>query len=217
MFKMIHQLFPTFVYQAPLGSIPLGPRSKKIKTENFNKDLLKEIYKISEIDLAGKKWSQKNYKGGFTSYGSMAQLYRFSSSFDHLRQEIDGHVAKFIKSLEMDVSPKELRMRTCWVNIMPQNTTHSMHIHPLSVISGTYYVKIPKGSSGLKLEDPRLTNFMASPPRKNKASLANQRFMTLSPRPGDVILFESWMRHEVPPQPMAGDRVSVSFNYDWLP
>jgi uncharacterized protein (TIGR02466 family) len=30
-----------------------------------------------------------------------------------------------------------------------------------------------------------------------------------------VILFESWLRHEVPPARFSGERVSVSFNYAW--
>ena len=34
--------------------------------------------------------------------------------------------------------------------------------------------------------------------------------------PGKLILFESWLRHEVAPNPTRGDRVSVSFNYDWV-
>jgi uncharacterized protein (TIGR02466 family) len=30
---------------------------------------------------------------------------------------------------------------------------------------------------------------------------------------GKVVLFESWLRHEVPPNPAAAERVSISFNY----
>jgi hypothetical protein len=31
-----------------------------------------------------------------------------------------------------------------------------------------------------------------------------------------VTLFESWLRHEVPANPVTGVRVSVSFNYSWF-
>jgi len=30
-----------------------------------------------------------------------------------------------------------------------------------------------------------------------------------------VLVFESWLRHEVPPAHYKGERVSVSFNYGW--
>lgn len=206
--RMIETLFPSYVYHKSI----LNSRMK-----NLNQDLVKESQKIREIDDQGQKWSQKNYLGGYTSYGSMSELHLFSSSFDELRKKIDKEIAHFVQHLEMDISPKELKMRNCWINIMNQHVTHSMHIHPLSVISGTYYLKIPKGSSGLKFEDPRLNSFMASPPRKTKAQRHNQRFVTLQPQVGDVILFESWMRHEVTPQPKEAERISISFNYDWLP
>ena len=46
-------------------------------------------------------------------------------------------------------------MTDCWVNIMGQGAAHSLHLHPLSSISGTYYVAVPRGAPGLKFEDPR--------------------------------------------------------------
>jgi uncharacterized protein (TIGR02466 family) len=209
---MFSSLFPSYVYQAPvLGS------SKVRGLEKLNQELLKEAYKIREIDATGKEWSQLNYPGGYTSYGSMSELHQFSSTFDNLRKLIDPHVLQFVKHSEMDIKSQELKMRSCWVNIMAENVAHSMHIHPLSVISGTYYVKTPKGCPGLKFEDPRMGFFMASPPRKHKAKTENQRFVTLKPQVGQVILFESWMRHEVPINTVDIERVSISFNYDWSP
>ena len=56
-------------------------------------------------------------------------------------------------------------MTDCWINIMSQHATHSLHLHPLSTLSGTYYVQVPTKSPGLKFEDPRLERFMAAPPR----------------------------------------------------
>jgi uncharacterized protein (TIGR02466 family) len=31
-----------------------------------------------------------------------------------------------------------------------------------------------------------------------------------------LLLFESWLRHEVAPQARAAERVSISFNYSWF-
>jgi light-regulated signal transduction histidine kinase (bacteriophytochrome) len=39
---------------------------------------------------------------------------------------------------------------------------------------------------------------------------------TLPARAGRVILFESWLRHEVPPNTVAAQRVSISFNFNWF-
>jgi uncharacterized protein (TIGR02466 family) len=35
-------------------------------------------------------------------------------------------------------------------------------------------------------------------------------------RTGHLILFESWLRHEVAPNRRAAERVSISFNYGWF-
>lgn len=203
---MIKSLFPTFIYCAPL---------KKQGLSQLNKELKTEALKFAEIDEPGQVWSVKNYKGGYTSYGSISHLHRVSTTFEDLERELDKHVRKFAKHLEMDIDPRELKMTSCWINIMPPDVIHTMHIHPLSVISGTYYVQTPKNCSSIKFEDPRLESFMASPPRKHNAKDHNKRHYSLDPQAGQVVLFESWTRHEVPMNQATKERISISFNYGW--
>jgi uncharacterized protein (TIGR02466 family) len=181
-----------------------------------NAELVKECYQIETMDHEGKKWSRKNYPGGFTSYATLSHLDQLSSSFLEVKKLIDPQVKAFAQHLQMDLRGRKLVMTSFWLNIMPAGVVHTMHIHPLSTVSGTYYVQTPKKGSGLKFEDPRLVNFMASPPRKPTARPENQRFISVQPQAGQVILFESWMRHEVPPHTSSQDRISVSFNYDWI-
>ena len=107
-------------------------------------------------------------------------------------------------------------MTDCWVNIMPRQVVHSLHLHPLATISGTYYVHTPRGSAGLKLEDPRLDRYMAAPPLKVNARADRQRWVVIPAQAGTLVLFESWLRHEVPPNPAASPRISISFNYNWF-
>jgi len=57
---------------------------------------------------------------------------------------------------------------------------------------------------------------MAAPPRRARATRANRPWVTLPARPGHVVLFESWLRHEVAPQQRAAERISISFNYGWF-
>ncbi len=203
---MIKSLFPTTIYYAPL----------KKDWKRLNSELLLESNKFAEIDEAGEKWSRKNYPGGYTSYGSISSLHQVSSTFTELEKNLNKHVAEFVKSLEMDINPKELKMTSCWINIMPAQVVHGYHLHPLSVISGTYYVQTPKNCSAIKFEDPRIMSFMASPPRKHNAKIANQRYHSLAPEAGHLVLFESWLKHEVPPNQTDQERISISFNYDWV-
>lgn len=78
-----------------------------------------------------------------------------------------------------------------------------------------YYVRTPSGCPGLKFEDPRLDRFMAAPPRRSGVRPANRTHITCPATAGNVVLFESWLRHGVAPNPMAAERISISFNYNW--
>lgn len=115
----------------------------------------------------------------------------------------------------MNLRRREVRMTDCWVNIMPPTAAHSLHLHPLSFISGTYYVRTPRGCPGLKFEDPRLDRFMAAPPRRPDAREENRPHVTIPAEAGTVILFESWLRHEVATNRVEQERISISFNFDW--
>jgi uncharacterized protein (TIGR02466 family) len=57
---------------------------------------------------------------------------------------------------------------------------------------------------------------MASPPRGAGALRGQRPWVTLRARAGQLVLFESWLRHEVAPNPGAAERVSISFNYSWF-
>ncbi len=201
----VQNVFTSQIYQASC----LTPSSPLMK------DLIKEVSQIETADTGGAEWSAKNYPNGYTSYGSWDRLHLMSPHFQELKTKLDKHVANYLKILQWDVPRREIQLTRLWVNVMKENTIHTMHIHPLSVISGTFYLRTPAGGSGIKFEDPRFVNFMNRPPVKASAR-DKQSFVTLKPKPGQVILFESWMRHEVPLHTAKIPRLSVSFNYDWL-
>jgi len=96
---------------------------------------------------------------------------------------------------------------------MEQGSVHTGHIHPHSVLSGTYYVTVPKAAAGLRFEDPRLPAMMAAPSKRANAGRANQSFVTVTPPPGTLLLWESFLRHDVPPNRAHAPRISISFNY----
>lgn len=204
--------FPTFVSQTSLRASDL-PKGMTLK--RWNAELARQAYAFKDLDDAGQKWSCKNYVEGYTSYSSISDLPKRSSTFERLKKAIDKRVFAFAKHLEMDLSGGKLEMSACWLNIMGPACHHSFHLHPLSAISGTYYVNVPKNAGVFKIEDPRLDGFMASPPRKSNAKIENRRHISLEPVAGDILLFESWLRHEVPANRGHSDRISVSFNYDW--
>ncbi len=198
--------FPTRIYSAPLQ--PTG-------LDRWNAELAEECRRLRAFDAAGRRWSEKNYPGGYTSYASMNELHRFSSTFTTLERRLQRHVRTFARALDLDLRGRKVRMSDCWVNLMPPTAAHSLHLHPLSFISGTYYVVTPRGCAGLKFEDPRLSKFMAAPPKRPDTPPGNRTHVTYPATAGHVILFESWLRHEVAANRTTGERISISFNFSW--
>jgi uncharacterized protein (TIGR02466 family) len=199
-------LFPTLVYEARLAT----------DWRALNTRLLRECRQLREDDTAGQRWSRTNYPGGYTSYNSVSRMHQVSPTFAALERKLSRHVRAFARSLELDLDARPLAMTDCWVNIMPQQVVHGLHLHPLSTLSGTYYVQTPRGSSGIKFEDPRLDRLMAAPPRRADARRENRPWVIVPAEAGKLVLFESWLRHEVAPNPVHAERISISFNYSWF-
>ncbi|MDE0522319.1 MAG: TIGR02466 family protein [Boseongicola sp.] len=203
LFMTTRSLFATRVYHA------------RLPDEIDVQELEASCLSIAEDDEAGQRWCEENGFPGYTSYSSLADLpWRFPI-FEQVRQALDRHVAAFAEELALDLGGRSLGLEDLWINILPEGGIHTSHIHPLSVISGTTYVAVPTGCAALKLEDPRLAMMMAAPPRKKHAAEELQQFVFVQPVVGDVLLWESWLRHEVPMNLAEDDRISVSFNYRW--
>jgi len=205
--SQIESLFVTRLYRARLADFGKG-----IDPEELENSCLA----IAEDDEAGQTWCDENDFPGYTSYSSLDDLpWRFPI-FQDVVKALDKHVAAFVKDLQFDLGDKKIKLDNIWINILPQGGIHTSHLHPHSVISGTTYVAMPKGTSAIKFEDPRHAMMMAAPGRLPTAPREQKTFVTLEPEVGDVLLWESWLRHEVPMNMAEDDRISVSFNYAWV-
>ncbi len=205
---VVQDLFSTPLYRASLA--------ETAGFAGFNAELEAAVLMLAQEDLAGRQWARKHAYAGYTSYASLDDLPRRASVFAELKRRLAPHVGAFVETLALDLGARgRLRLDSLWVNLLRRGGTHSGHIHPSSVISGTYYVALPQGSGGLRLEDPRLSRMMAAPPRRRDAPAERQSFVTVTPSVGDLVLWESWLRHEVLPNAARAPRISVSFNYGW--
>ena len=104
-------------------------------------------------------------------------------------------------------------MEASGVNILEPLGAHSSHFHPKCVISGTFYVSVPPGASAIQFEDPRLPLMMNAPTRTPGARPDRQFYAEVTPARGTLLLWESWLRHEVPTNRSDQPRISISFNY----
>jgi uncharacterized protein (TIGR02466 family) len=197
-------LFVTRLYEAPLG----GP-------ETLNAELEQACRMLEAEDRAGQAWAREHGYRGYTSYASLDDLPHRATAFADLKKRLDRHASAFANDLHLDLGGRRLRLDSLWVNVLKPGGAHSGHIHPHSVLSGTYYVTVAPGASRIRFEDPRLPMMMASPPRSADAPEEDRQFVYAEPRAGQLLLWEAWLRHEVPANASKSDRISISFNYAW--
>ena len=201
----IDRLFVTQLYRGEVAA----------SEDAFLGELQAACRSLAVDDEAGIRWCRKNGYPGYTSYASLNDLPWRSPTFKELKKRLDRHVADYVKALEYDLAGRKVALDSLWVNVMPPGGVHTSHLHPRSVISGTVYVAMPDGASAIKFEDPRHAMMMYAPARKARAAEENLSFVYRAPAAGEVLLWESFLRHEVPLNRAEAERISVSFNYRW--
>ena len=197
---MLRNLFVTRLYEAEIGDSALLA------------DLARSVRSLAEDDQAGRRWSKENRYSGYTSYASLNDLPRRDPAFAELAKLLTRHAVGFARECAFEL-PRKPRLDSLWANLLKPGGHHSGHVHPNSVISGTFYVEVPAGSGTIRFEDPRSPLMMAAPPRQKDAPEELQPFVAIEPRPGLLLLWESWLRHEVLASTGRGDRLSISFNF----
>jgi uncharacterized protein (TIGR02466 family) len=190
---MIRSLFVTQLYEAEIAD-------QRLLTE-----LAHSIRTLAKDDRAGCQWSKEHRYSGYTSYASLNDLPRRDPAFADLARILTRHAVEFARAASFDRARKP-KLDSLWVNLLKSSGHHSGHIHPHSIISGALYIEVPKGSGSIRFEDPRLPLMMAAPPRP-------ESFATVEPRPGLLLMWESWLRHEVLAGTGKGERLSISFNF----
>jgi len=177
----------------------------EVADDALRADLARSIRSLSNEDEAGRRWSREHRYPGYTSYASLDDLPKRDPAFADLVKVLSGHAAAFANECAFDLKRKP-KLDSLWANLLKSGGHHSGHIHPHSIISGTFYVEVPAGSGAIRFEDPRLPLMMAAPQRPDS-------FVSVEPRPGLLLMWESWLRHEVLPGTRKGERLSISFNF----
>ncbi len=139
-------LFPTPVYFKDL------PNAKEL-----NKYLFKHVKAWKKADPDGEKKTNSGF--GWHSKTDMNER----KEFQPLTQELFKMAEECNK--DYGVQPK-LGLGNMWANINPPGGMNRAQQHPNSLWSGVYYIKAPKNSGHLKIDDPRSVACMSRPRQK---------------------------------------------------
>ena len=173
----------------------------------MNPRLMKAVEEIRAATPNGRpgSWMSTVY----TTLNTADQLHQMPE-FAGLAEIIMGEVRAFADALCINHKDYPLRFTDCWFNIYGPKDGQESHIHPNSIISGSYYLKAPEGCSGIMFHAP-MSDTMFNPPYTEINAL-NTLGAEMPVHVGTLVLFRSWLKHSVRPSPAADERISISFN-----
>lgn len=175
--------------------------------EELNKKLLDEIDQISATTPNGKpnSWACDVY----TTLTNNNRLHERSgfSDFDSLMRQ--GFI-QFGRVMGYDFTPADIDVTQCWVNIYKIGMSQEIHHHPNNIMTGVYYLKAPPNCSEILFYSPFADTLIR--PNVYVDNEFNTTIASLHPEPGDLIYFDSGLKHSVPTNEVKGERISISFN-----
>lgn len=175
--------------------------------ETLNRNLLQTIEDIRSVTPNARpdSWVSSVY----TTLNSADRLHEMPE-FAPLREVILREADEFANTLRLNHRQYPLRISDCWFNIYGPKDGQEVHLHANNLISGSYYVKAPPGSSGLMFHSP-MDGEMLAPPYTEMNAL-NSMALEMPVEEGIIVLFRSCLRHSVRPSATDDERISVSFN-----
>mgnify|MGYP003113747583 FL=1 len=174
-----------------------------IKDKNINIDLEKNILTWYKQD---KGISRTNVNG----WHSTTDMHQ-KPEYERLVKALYEAQNKIYQEEHYESEPV---LGNMWANINPPGGMNRSHQHPNSLWSGVYYIKAPKNSGYLKIDDPRASAAMYRPRQKDgEKPIRLLRETQYEPIAGRLIMFPSWLLHCVDPNNSDDIRISVSFNF----
>jgi len=167
------------------------------------KQIANDIVEWSKQDKGVKKTNMN----GWHSQTNMHQMPQFKLLVD----ELFKMQHKIFKEEWLNSKP---RLGNMWANINYPGGYNKPHIHPNSLFSGVYYVQSEPNSGKLVCNDPRPGIQSNMPTRINGQPPKHLwREVHIEPRVNRILMFPSWLWHNVEPNESNNIRISVSFNF----
>ena len=198
--KIIHKLFVSPVFQFKIENY-----------ETLNKQLSEYIYDLKKNDAEGVQrsnvngWHSKNFK-----------IEKDNTPYNFVKA-IHGHVKEVIvEGFGWKYVPEKVGMSEIWAIINKKGTFNKSHNHPGSYLSAAYYVKAPKNCGNINFYDPNEIKKFNSPAIENLTELSTSGF-SIKPEEGNLLIFPSYLYHDVGKNLSDDDRIVISFNVSIIP
>ena len=177
-------------------------------SHNVNEQLASYMLPIATKILNDRK-NLTNTWGYKTTYSQSESLHTRSDMqpfvdyvYNSAQQYVDDN------GYDLDVSNLKMQLFASEIN---NNDYHTSHNHPNSVLSGVFYLEVYNDSSKILFHEPRSAKRFTSLPIK-KHTHTNQDIIFVQPQNGLLLLWESWLYHEVTKSTNDKPRKTLVFN-----
>lgn len=196
--KGLNTLFPTPVWLAERAD------------DGLSRCLAEAIHDIEAGDHA---FDSAAYPHGYSSYLSRIPLTR-DTRFQSITEWVLDQAKQFLLQAGVRKSPTlRLQVHDLFCNINRRHAIHGPHRHECSDLSAVYYVTANPSSAPFVMTSPLEPLHMYT-----RAALYHEDSLMLNdqhavqPSSGRLLIFPSWLLHEVQPQRCDEERISLAFN-----
>lgn len=170
--------------------------------------IVKNLLNDKELTSKPYQWSHKttygNVKGGLKTFPEMKEFEEY----------LIGIAKNFISSLGYE--PKKQMDAYIFASELVKGNHHGIHTHPNCIISGVFYLQVPPNSSRIIFHDPRpFRKFRVMPNKEERDTETATLFSSeiyVEPYVGLLLMWESWLEHEVEPNNSDESRIALIFN-----
>ena len=169
-----------------------------------------KFFKVTDMS----KYKTDMYKNGYSSYFGDKMMPDIPE-VEEFKTALIQICTVFATHQGVDLENNELKVTDLWMNYMLRDCTHESHVHGRSHYSGTFYINNPDGVGKFRFLSPVRQYWQFCDPPRLKSADGNREscaHMELTPSPGKLIMWNSWLRHEVLSHKSDEPRLSISFN-----
>ncbi len=184
-----HDLFPTRIWQAHLDA--LDPH------------LGRWVQSVLAMRAAHPEPAGRTVRHGWNSE-DLSVLER--PEFAPLREAVRAACSAALSEMGQGERPFYLQS---WINLHDRGGFNFLHMHEGSLLSGSFYLQVPRGSGEFVFRDPRpgvLHGYLKGGVPNGHADVH------LRPSDGLLVLFPCWMEHYVEPHDGDEPRITIAFN-----
>jgi uncharacterized protein (TIGR02466 family) len=103
-----------------------------------------------------------------------------------------------------------------WVNVNENPYAYVPHVHsdcPGLLFSGVYYPKAGDDANFIEFKNPNpLVQYLVYPNMLKDYNSYNSSVIRVRPETQNLLIFPSWMQHNIVPADRTEDRISIAFN-----